>query len=244
MRRTALTLLLAATFAAPAAAVEPPALGVKVAACETGLDLADRAAEFSGAMPQAAGSDVLQMRFELEQRRVTMWKPLAVPGFGRWEKSVPGAAGFVYAKRVERLVAGASYRVRVRFRWLDAGGDVVKTATRRSPVCKQPDLRPDLTIVGLTVGDATGPDTSRYLVQVRNAGLGALLQSFRIGLTVNGTPLPPQTLTGLQIAGLGSVAFDAPDCAPGSMVVATADPDDGISEPVESDNALRVPCPA
>ncbi len=247
MRRIVLTLGTALALVAPAApalAAEPPALGAKVAACDTGLAPESRTAEFSGSMPGADGADVLTMRFTLEQRKgAGAWKPLAAPSFGRWERSAHGAGGFVYAKRVERLLNATTYRVRVQFRWLDEAGEVLKSATRRSPVCKQPDLRPDLTVAAVTT-ERLGGDQARYVVQLRNSGLGALVGSTGVGLVVNGGALAAQPLAGLPAAAVTKVVFEGPVCAPGSTLVATVDGDRAVAEPVEGDNALRVPCPS
>ena len=142
MLRTVLILTaLAALSSSDALAADAPAvpeLGVQLTACPTGPVPEQRAASFTGSMPAVDGSSVLAMRFALEQRRGSDWKPLASPAFARWERSAPGAAGFVYDKRVERLAAGASYRVTVSFRWTAADGTVVRRATRRSGACRQP----------------------------------------------------------------------------------------------------------
>lgn len=253
MRRTArlLPLLLlalpaGAQAATPAPPTAVPTLGVRLAGCQVGTAADDRGADFEGAMPASPGSSVLAMRFDLEQRRgAVSWKPVTgVPGFGRYERSAAGAAGFVFSKRFERLVPGASYRVTVRFRWSDADGAVLKRATRRSPTCRQTDLRPDLTVAGVTTGEPTADGRAHYVVQVSNDGLSALTGALRVGLTVDGLALPSLTLPGLAAGGVGEVGFDGPVCRPGARVVATADPDDDLDEPTESDNTLAVDCPA
>ena len=40
----------------------------------------------------------------------------------------------------------ANYRVVVDFRWRDRAGKTMRTERAISPVCKQPDLRPDLVV--------------------------------------------------------------------------------------------------
>ncbi len=252
MRRIVLPALLAAlALPAPALAATPaaataPELGAKLASCQTGAVAAQREVEFEAAMPATDGSSELAMRFDLEQRRTTTgaWKAVReVPGFGRYERSEPGAAGFVYRKRVERLALG-SYRVVVRFRWSAADGAVLKRAVRRSAACRQPDLRADLSVVGVTTGDPLPGGRARYVVQLRNGGRTATVGAATVGLAVDGVELATLSLPGLAAGGVGSVAFEGPACRPGGAVVATADPGDALPEGRESDNALAVDCPA
>ena len=47
-------------------------------------------------------------------------------------------------KSVVNLAAPATYRFRVTFRWIGAGGHTLGTAVRLSPRCQQRELRPDL----------------------------------------------------------------------------------------------------
>ena len=224
MRRIALLLATAsAAFALPAtvaAAATPaaPTLGGRV-----------------------AGSSVLAMRFELQRRAEGAWKPESPPGFTRWERSAPDAAGFVYEKRVERLAAGSAYRVRVRFRWSAPDGTVLRRAARVSGACRPADLRPDLSIDGLTA-DPLPDGRTRYVVQVRNGGATAALGTVRVGLTVDGVAQVAQTLSGLSAAALGSVVFEGPACRPGGSVLAQADPQDVLDEADEADNALDLGC--
>ena len=183
-------------------------------------------------------------RVDLEARKGTgAWKPVVSPSFGRYERSAPGAAGFVYSKRVERLAAGASYRVTVRFRWLDADGETVKRAVRQSGACRQPDLRPDLAVTALTPGAPVGDGRARYVAQIRNVGAGAVPGPVRVVLLVDGLPAASALLQALAPDATGTVAFEAPVCTAGGTVTAVADPGDLLDEPREADDALTVSCP-
>ena len=53
-------------------------------------------------------------------------------------------SGFVFTKRVQALAAPGALPRAVRFRWPTRTGGSLRTATRTSAVCEQPDLRPDL----------------------------------------------------------------------------------------------------
>lgn len=248
MSRTAVivsTLLAGLGLPASAAAAEPralPKLSASVAACDTGPALEQRAADFEGSMPAIANSSVLAMRFTVEERRGSTWRAVSVPG-SRWERSTTGAAGFVFDKRVERLEAGAAYRVVVRFRWYDDAGSVIKRATRKSRSCRQPDLRPDLSVVALIPGEPLGDGRARYVVQVRNGGLSAVRGALRVGLSVDGVAQPSRSLAGLAANVLGAVAFEGSACRPGGTVRAVVDPQDDVEEVDEADNVLELRCP-
>src|SRR4051812_35781049 len=96
-------LLLALAAAAPAAATTTPVpvsdkatLEARVSACETAVDPAERAVEFTGSMPALSGTRRMQMRFTLLQRRGTKgsYRRVAVPGWSAWETSDPYRPAF------------------------------------------------------------------------------------------------------------------------------------------------------
>src|SRR5215217_2287863 len=140
--RAVLLSLLALLLAAAPAAARSPAKAV-LAGCEQGTGEADAAGVFEGQMRTIQGAARMQMRFSLQVRTPDRprWTTVQVPGFGPWATSAAGTARYVYTKRVEGLLAPASYRVRVRFRWLDAGGIMLQRAKAYSPTCRQPDPR-------------------------------------------------------------------------------------------------------
>ena len=166
MRRTfvvgglVLTALGGAATPARAAADKTP-LAVKLSACTTGPDPADRAATFTASMPKLDGTERMQMRFRLLQRRgaTGAFKPVSVPNWDDWEKSDAGRPGFIYSKRVEYLVAPGAYKAVVTFRWLDAAGRVQRLTTRTAGTCVQSDQRPDLV---LSAFDATARSAMRW----------------------------------------------------------------------------------
>ncbi|MDP9399886.1 MAG: hypothetical protein M3P39_02840, partial [Actinomycetota bacterium] len=119
-----------ATPAAVGAPAVAPVLAARLARCER-----DRAA-FVGSMPALAGTERMEMRFELQGREPGEgWRHLEAPTFDEWERSGPRRSGFVYAKRLAGLEPGTRYRALVRFRWLDGDGVVQRRARRLSPAC-------------------------------------------------------------------------------------------------------------
>jgi hypothetical protein len=105
---------------------------------------------------------------------------------------------YTYAKTVRSLLAPASYRATVRFRWLDADGQVLDQDDAVSAVCIQDDLRPDLVPRRIDVQPAAGTRaSSRYGVLVRNAGATAS-GAFGVRLDVPGLPSATATATGAR----------------------------------------------
>jgi len=241
MRRTLPVLaLLAFALAAPsAAAQQPPPLAATLDACKTSPLPAERIAIFAGSMPAIARAESMRMRFELERKRPDeeLWRRMkGVPGLGVWERSLPNRAGFVFDKRIDSLQVPAAYRVLVRFRWENAGGEVVRSVDRRSAVCQQPDLRPDLVPEELTAV-VQAPGLAVYTIRVLNAGRAAATAfTVRIGdKSVEIARLAPGQRR--------SVLVLAPSCAAGTLVSARVDADKRVEEADERANVLRRACP-
>jgi hypothetical protein len=242
MRRTPLVFLLALGLAAPApASAQAPKLAVDLAACESGPEPAQRFAVFTGSMPALKGTHRMAMRFDLEERGSdpASVQRVAAPKLGRWNRSKPGVAGFVYTKRVTRLSQGRWYRAVVRFRWYDARGRVQRGAKRVTPFCHQPDQRPNLRL------DAPlrSPRPGSYLVTIVNAGLTAAAASTVAVETRPGTevarPVPP-----LAPGERTTVVVEAERCEKGSVVVVQLDRHLVVDESREDDNRVESDCPA
>ena len=217
-------------------------LAAKTVACTTGADPALRAAAFTGSMPAIAGTRRMQMRFVLQQRvgDTGTYKRIDVPGWGGWEKADPGRPGFVFTRRVDALVAPASYRAQVTFRWYDRKGHALRTTTRTSSPCLQPDPRPELVLGGLDIAPK-GTDQAFYTVSVSNDGRSAAAP-FTVTVTVDGTVLPPLTLGPLEAGARGQGTTAGARCTPGSMVTVTVDAGGAVDESDEADDVVGRPC--
>ncbi|MCW3022131.1 MAG: hypothetical protein JWR30_1453 [Conexibacter sp.] len=223
----------------------PPAkvpLAAKTVACTTGAEPASRAAAFTGSMPAITGARRMQMRFELQQRtgEAGAYKRLDVPGWGGWEKADPGRPGFVFTRRVDALLAPASYRAQITFRWYDRKGHALRTTMRTSTACLQPDARPELVLGGLDIAPK-GTDQAFYTVAVSNDGRSPAA-AFTVTLTVDGTLLPPLTLGPLQAGARGQGTIAGPRCSAGSMVTVTVDAGGTVDESDEADDVVQRPC--
>jgi CARDB protein len=246
VRRVAPLIVLAALALPAAGQAQAPALRARLSACQSGPAATERTATFVGSMPAVAGTKRMWMRFELFVRipPATAFSAVKAPKLGVWQKSVPGRAssGFVFTQRVQGLTAPASFRAQVRFRWYGKSGRLLRSATRTSAICKQPDQRPDLRAGALDA--ARGPllDQATYTLDVRNDGHTAAT-AFDVVLTVAGDEQPPQRVAGLAPAGTATVTFVAPRCAPGSTLRFELDAEDAVEESSEADDVVERACP-
>lgn len=218
----------------------PPTLSAALEACTRSALPAQRVASFVGSMPAITGADRMQMRFELQRRRLAerRWRTVhGVQGFGIWETALPDRAGFVYHKRVDGLGVPASYRAVVHFRWNDDDGTLVRRALRRTPACWQPDLRPDLAATSLRAVVDVSVAPAVYRLLVRNDGRSAA------------GPFAVQVAGALsEVAGLAAgetiaVTVAGAPCAAGGSVRAVVDADFRVDESGERNNGLRRSCP-
>jgi hypothetical protein len=245
MRTLPLSLTLLA-LAAPGAVADDtppdldrPSLAATLESCSPSALPAERIAVFSGSMPAVDSSARMSMRFDLERLRPgeRLWRRVSgAPGFGVWERSLRHRAGFVFRKRVDGLQAPASYRVRVRFRWESANGEIVRRRQRRSALCQQPDLRPDLVPEAVTaIVDV--PGLALYSVNVRNVGRSSAGPfAVRVGVgSIEVAQLPAGRRT--------TVVVLAPACAPGARLLVRVDADGRVEEADEHGNLMRAVCP-
>lgn len=246
MRRTAGTLIAAAASvvalllpAAPAAAA--PTASAQVTECVTSLVALERSVTLRGDMEAVPKTDRMAMRFDLFVREPadSGYVRLDGPGLGEWIRSAPNVGRFIWTKQLANLDVPADYRGRVVFRWYDRSGSVIARAVRRTGTCHQADERPNLELGRPSVEPGPSFDLVRYLLPVTNTGKGAA-PSFDV--TLDGRT--PVTVSGLDVGRTEIVRFIVPRCTAGQTLLFAADGDGLVEETDESDNALRVECPA
>lgn len=228
----------AAVAQTPQAPAAPP-LSATLEGCESSPLPAQRVASFVGSMPAMADLGKMQMRFELQRRRPLerLWRPLrGVQGFDVWETAMPGHSGFVFHKRVDGLRVPALYRALVRFRWYDADGALARRARGQTPVCGQPDLRPDLAQGSLRAVLDASPALAVYTLVVRNVGRAPAGQ-FAVRVA-GGVSEVAELAAGEQV----EVVVVGAACVPGARVVTVVDADRRIEE-ADEHNGLRQRCP-
>jgi hypothetical protein len=244
MRRALPLIPLVLLAVAPAAAQASAPASVKLTACVPALAGVDRAATFEARVSSSRGSARMQVRFTLQVRtNGAAWRRVAAPGLDQWISSDPGVRRYSYAKTVTNLVAPASYRTVVRFRWLAASGRSVRHTRVTSASCRQPDMRPDLTAPRIDVQRGADAKTRSYVVAVRNGGRAAA-GAFDVRLQIGDVLLAPLTVTDLGVGERRMVTFTAPRCTPGAPLVATVDTGAAVDERDENDNVLAAACPA
>jgi hypothetical protein len=188
---------------------------------------------------QVTGSDHIWLRFKLLEKGTGGFHPLKAPGLGRWRKSKPGVGGFAYRQAVRGLESGSLYRAEVEFRWYDAGGALIQGARRRSAVCRQYDVLPNLTATPVGEKSLRQQGVVRYRVLVTNEGIAAAT-GVPVRLTVDGDVVDTVTVPSLAPAERHLLTIQGPACT--HSVKAEADPDGVIVESSEADNAHQVSC--
>ena len=201
----------------------------------------DHTASFYARVRRVKGAERMGMRFTLLERmgEGAPLKPRRVPGLGRWRKSRPGRRAFGVRQRVRNLVEGSAYRMRVSFRWYDADGEVIKRTRRRSRVCRQFGLRPNLQVKLLNAERTDVPNVLRYFVSVSNVGKAAAHDA-PVRLAVDGRNAGVKTVHLLRRAETKTLSLRGPVCD--GRADAQADPDNVIAESAETDNSDSRAC--
>lgn len=244
---SALLLLALAGPVAGARAADPVATSAaplaQLVGCTAGEAAPGRTATFTGSMAATDATRRMGMRFELRRRLpgVKLATPVAVPGWGGWERADRGRPAFLFTRRVEALAAPAAYTALISFRWWGRGGKVLRTTSRETKACVQPDPRPDL-VAGALTATALGDGTARYVLRVHNDGAGAA-PAFAVLLSADGGPSVRAAATPLAAGASEDVAVRAPVCRSGEIVSLALDPDGAVDEASERDALLTRPCP-
>jgi hypothetical protein len=215
----------------PASALAAAPASVSLTACVP----EERKASFEARMEQIPGAERMKLRFWLEGRRPRRaWRRVAAPELAGWRTANPETTRFISERNVNKLTGPAHYRALVRFRWLDEDGRVVARARARSRACWQPDHRPNLKLRELSFeGEGS------YVALVANTGRSAT-GPFELSIT----GLAPIFVDKeLQPGEERLIEAVGPDCEPGTLVTAIADPLDLIDERSERDNTVSRRCP-
>ncbi|MBJ7330229.1 MAG: hypothetical protein JHC95_10050 [Solirubrobacteraceae bacterium] len=239
-----LALLPACAFAAKARQAAPP-LRADTPTCRTGVTPAERFAVFSASMPARSGAARMAMRFDLQLREPSdsRYRGQKAPSFGRWERSKTGRRGFIYSKRVDGLTAPATYRAIVRYRWYDGAGKVIASAHRTTPLCGQPDPRPNLRLLTARITSVSG-GTATYLLTVVNSGRGpAGAFDVAVGPDDGGTATT-MTVGGMAAREARVIEVTARPCSETSRLRVQLDVGAAVTESVELDNDVGRACPA
>jgi CARDB len=237
----------ATTTAAVAAAPGQAPAGKPTASlstCHVAADLSDRYAIFAAQMVATPATQQMSLRLGLYEHtpgNAGYHLISGVPGFGVWETSSPGVGVFNYSQEVTSLVAPASFRVQVAYRWLDADHKVIKRATRTTVSCAQPAQLANLVAGGISVTRGTVSGTATYDVTVRNDGPVAA-GPFTVGLSIDGVAVTGQQVAGLNPLSRTAVEFTGPACAASGTMTVAVDPGHAVGESTRTDDTRTVAC--
>jgi hypothetical protein len=149
---------------------------------------------------------------------------------------------------VAQLAAPAAYRFRVKFRWTGRRDLALRTVALVSAACRQPELRPDLTVDSVTVTqDPSDPRYDDFAAVIGDLGVtGAGPFTVQLSYVHDQVAVPPLDKTVAHIGphGTRTLQFAGPLCDTGSQVTVTADPLDQIDVYSRSQASIAVSCPA
>lgn len=243
-----------------ATGVQEPRAQLLRPACTRALAPANRSISVQAVMRPLAGTQRLQLKFDLLERPTppaggSTGTPsqtgVHAGDLGSWISPANPTLGqrpgdlWRLNKAVFNLDAPAQYRLRVTFRWLGANGQVLGTAVRLSPLCRQPELRPDLLVQSLTVApDPVHPRLYQYTAVIAdNGATGA--GPFQV-LFTPGDQAPPviRTVTFLGAHQKREMTFEGTACDPADPPTLTVDSADQIDDYDRTNNEMTALCPA
>ncbi len=231
-RWSALIVLFALLVSGNAQAASPYAKAT-VARCDRELN----EAMFSGRMSAYRRSPKMQMRFTLQALTPDepRWRKVDASGFGEWITVPGGFSKYTYDKTVQELLAPASYRAVVHFRWRNSRGKMIRSERAVSGVCRQPDSRPDLLLRNVRA------DRDGLVAVVFNRGREAA-GGFDVEFLRNGSTMGSARVTGLEPQAAVEVFLPGARCARGQQLEAIVDPRSEVDEADEENDALTVFC--
>jgi CARDB len=203
-------------------------------------DKDQREAVFEGQVRVYRKAPKMQMRFTLQASTpdAPKWRKVEVPNFSEWIAAPANVGKYTYDKTVQDLLAPASYRALVDFRWKDRRGRTLRTERATSPVCKQPDARPDLVMRNVRVEDGS------YVGVIFNRGREAA-GPFAVDFLVDGASAGTVEVTALAAQTPMTVltpVLQRPACAAGAPLEAVADVRAQVDEADEENNAFSTVC--
>jgi hypothetical protein len=254
MRRLLLTgAILAAGLAIPATLASAADLhaSVKDFGCHPAIKPARRVVSVTAVMRPIPGTVRLAMRFQLLSGKSGQLTALRGGDLGSWISPRDATLGqqpadvWVLKHPVTGVPVGTTYRFRVSFRWIGAGGRTIATSARSTAGCWQPYVRPDLVVQSISVEPSpSDPSQSQYVVWITNDGLTAA-GGFQIAFTPGGSSGARQTVTVPQLGPHQSLSetFTGPACTAATAPTVTVDPAQQVPDPNRANNSMTASCP-
>ncbi len=235
-----------------AGATAPPRTQLRSFSCQHALDPANRSVSVTAVMRPVSGTQHMALRFDLLGSTPTsVARPVKAGDLGVWiapsNPTLGQLPGDVWnlQKSVVALAAPARYRFKVEFRWTGSQGQVLGTAVRYSPRCKQAELRPDLAVTSIAVSPIAGqPDYELYTAQVANNGNSAAGPFDVMFASADGATVKTHTIRLLRAHAAMTESFVGPVCTRASDPTITADSTSEVDDLNRANNSLQATCPA
>lgn len=243
----------AATIPGAGLGASLPRAELRAFSCQTAIDPINRSIAVTAVMRPRPGTEHMAIRFDLLVSRGdrTPARPLHAGDLGTWVTPADPTLGRLPAdvwnlqKPVADLYAPAVYRFRVRYRWEGAGHTLLDTATRSSPRCRQPELRPDLQLRSISVRAVPGrPDLDLYAARIVNAGNSAAGPFEVLFAPADGSARTVQSVSLLRAHSWLTESFTGPACGAGTAPTITVDSTRQVDDLNRSNNALTARCPS
>jgi hypothetical protein len=220
-------------------------------ACHPAVKPARRVVSVTAVMRPIQGTSRLAMRFQLLGTKSGQVTSVHGGDLGNWISPSPTTVGqqpgdvWILKHPVTGVPVGTTYRFRVTFRWIAAGGRTITTSARTTVGCWQPYVRPDLLVKLISVGPAPNdPSQNRYVVSIANDGLTAA-GSFKVVFTPGGNVGGDQTVSVPQLGPQKTVSesFTGPACTATTAPTVTVDPMQQVPDADRSNNSMTAICP-
>jgi hypothetical protein len=198
-----------------------------------------------------SGTARLSMQFQLLSTKSGLLTAVHGGDLGKWILPSPTTLGdqpgdvWILKHPVTGVPVGATYRFRVFFRWIGAGGRTLSTSARSTATCWQPYVRPDLFVQSISVGPSpTDPTQSQYVVWIGNDGLTAA-SSFKVAFAPGASTAGAQSVTVPQLGPHQTVAetLTGPACAAATPPTIIVDPTQQVPDADRANNSMTVSCP-
>jgi CARDB len=224
---------------------------VKEFVCHPALKPGRRVVGVTAVMRPIPGTFSLSMRWQLLGTKAGHVTQVRGGDLGKWISPHPTTLGeqpgdvWVLKHAVTGLPVGSTYRFRVSFRWIGAGGGQIASSTHTSAGCWQPDMRPDLAVQSISVNPVPGDSShNQYVVWIANKG-STSAGSFDVAFTPGGSAGVRQTATFPQLGAHQAVSetFTGPACMSGTAPTVTVDPDYASLDVSRANNSMTATCP-
>jgi hypothetical protein len=248
-------LALAAVLMIPAAGWGSalPRSGLRNFSCQRAMDPVNRRVGMTAVMRPVTGTQHLGVKFDLLVSRGSgaPFKPLHAGDLGVWISPINPTLGQLpgdvwnLQKSVVALRAAGVYRFRVMFRWVGAHQAVLGTATRYSPRCFEPELRPDLQVRSIAVSAIPGqPNSNLYTAEIANAGNSAAGPFDVLFAPGDGSSTTTKPVTLLRAHHTLEESFTGPACSASTAPTITADSAHQVDDLNRANNSLTATCPS